>query len=204
MTTSLRAGARFAVAGCTIVLSTIASAQTAGDASGQTLGASVALASLWDDETHLGRGPALGAEFTTPLGGHLRAGVEGGWFRHDRDAGYLAAEGHVLHLMGRASLLIGPRHWRTRPFVGAAAGVSRSTGTLTTTDPFAAPPNTSRRWTLTRPSWDVLVGVRARTSERWVVRPELRAGFVTGSDRGVLEPPLLRLQGGVAVEWALH
>lgn len=201
--TRARAGAS-ALALCLLVAATPAGAQPASAGTdGRTVGLSLAFASLWDDETHLGRGPAVTAELTVPVGGHLRAGVEAGWFGHDRDSGYLAARGHVLHVMGRASLLVGPRHWRTRPFIGGAVGVARSSGTLTLRDPFSTPSEARRPWGLTRGAWDVHLGVRAATGRRWVVRPELHAGAIGGARRtDALEPPLLRLQGGIAVEWA--
>jgi hypothetical protein len=188
-----------------------AAAQVSAAARGTTVGGSVAFASLWDDETHLGRGLALAGEVSVPAGRHARVGVEGGWFGHDRDAGYLRAAGSVASLMARASLLVGPRRWRARPLVGVSAGFARSTGTLTTASPgsgaigaLPTEPAVRRRWTLTRPAWDVHVGVRVAASERLFVRPFLSAGFIGGSGgKGVLEPPLLRLQGGVAVELAL-
>ena len=62
-----------------------------------------------------------------------------------------------------------------------------------------------RPWTLTRPAWDVHVGVRVAASDRLIVRPELRAGFIGGSgDTTALEPPLVRLQAGVAFEWTIR
>jgi hypothetical protein len=191
-------------AACLLIAGAPASAQPAATGTdGRTFGASLALASLWDDETHLGRGPAVTAEFTVPVGGHLRAGVEAGWFGHDRDSGYLAADGHVVHVMGRATVLVGPRHWRTRPFIGGAVGLARSSGTLTFRDAFSTPSEVRSRWGLTRGAWDVHLGVRAAAGRRWVLRPELRAGAIGGTgNTDALQTPLLRLQGGVAVEWA--
>ena len=178
-----------------------ARAQSGG--AGTTAGASAALASLWDDETHLGRGAAFAVETSRSLGPHLRVGAEAGWFGHDRDSGYLAASGDVLHLMGRASWLVGPRAWRTRPFIGGGLGVARSSGTFTTRNPFATPDGTSQSWGLTRLAWELQLGVRGAAAERWILRPEVRVGAIGGTGRtGVLETPLLRLQGGVAVEWA--
>lgn len=173
----------------------------AAPARGPAIGASLSLASLWDDETHLGRGLAVAVDASHPLGPHLRVAVETGWFHHARDAGYLAAGGDVLHLAARAALQMGPRTWRTRPFVGAGIGVARSTGSLTTRDPLALPVELRRSWSLTRPVVELQAGLRTSAS-RWGVRPELRVGFVGGSaEASVLEPPLLRLQGGVAIEW---
>lgn len=178
-----------------------------------TVGGSLAYASLWDDETHLGRGIAASGEVAVPTGRFLRVAAEAGWFGHDRDAGYLAANGTVLSLMGRASLLTGPPGWRARPFVGAGVGVARSTGTLTSRVLILAPggrpepgPDERRSWTLTRFAWEVHLGVRVAATDRIAVRPEIRAGVGGGSTRqpGTLEPPLLRLQGGVAIEWALR
>jgi hypothetical protein len=167
------------------------------------VGGSISAASLWDDETHLGRGLAVATEASMPLGHWVRVGVEAGWFGHDRDSGYLAADGHVLQLMGRGSLLAGPRHWRARPFLGAGLGLARSSGTLTTRDPFGTPAESNRPWGLTRLAWELHTGVRVAAGDRWVLRPELRAGAIGGaSNTRVLETPLLRLQAGVAVEWA--
>ncbi len=199
------------VATCVVAAAPPASAQVGAAIRGTTVGGSAALASLWDDETHLGRGPALAGEVSVPAGRHARVGVEGGWFGHDRDAGYLRADGSVASLVARASLLVGPRRWRARPLVGASAGFARSTGTLTTASPgsgaigaIPTEPDVRQRWTLTRPAWDVHVGVRVAASERLFVRPFLSAGVIGGSgDKGALETPLLRLQGDVAVELAL-
>lgn len=178
-----------------------ARAQSGG--AGTTAGASAALASLWDDETHLGRGAAFAVETSRSLGPHLRVGAEAGWFDHDRDSGYLAADGRVLHVMGRASWLIGPRTWRTRPFIGGGLGLARSTGTLTTRDPFATPDEARQAWGLTRLAWHLHLGVRGAAGARWTLRPELRLGAIGGAGRtSALETPLLHLQGGVAVEWA--
>jgi hypothetical protein len=182
-------------------------AATAG-ANGTTVGGSVALASLWDDETHLGRGAATAAEVSTPLGPHVRAGLDAGWFRHSRDSGYLAARGDVLHLMGRADLLLAPRTWRARPFIGAAVGIARTTGTLSlyTSGAQGALVATSRLpWTHTEPAWNLHLGARIAASPRLAIRPEVAAGAIGRSDApGALELPLLRLQAGVAVEWALR
>lgn len=193
-----------AIAGRLLVAGAPAGAQPASiRADGSTAGVSVSLASLWDDETHLGRGPAVAAEASVPLGAHVRAGVEAGWFGHDRDSGYLAADGDVLHVMGRASLLIGPARWSARPFIGGGLGVARSSGTFTTRDPFVVPHERRQAWQVTGGAWDLHLGVRATAGNRWAIRPEVRAGVIgsAGSSAG-LQTPLLRLQGGVAVEWA--
>lgn len=178
------------------------------DANGMTVGGSVALASIWDDETHLGNGVALTAEGSTPLGPHLRLGAEGGWFWHSRNRGYLAASGNVMHLMGRADLYLAPRTWTVRPFVGAAVGIARTTGalTLSTSGPLGALVATTRvPWTHTQTTWNLHVGTRVASSSRLAVRPEVSVGAIGTSDTaGALELPLLRLQGGVAVEWALR
>lgn len=198
--------ARLLAAAALLVPATAATAQAQpapGAWHDTTIGVSAAAAGVWDDETHLGRGLALAVDASRPLGGHLRAGVEAGWFGHDRDSGYLAADGKVLHLMGRASLLVGPREWRTRPFVGGGLGVARSTGRFTARDPLALPVERRTSWTLTRLAWEVHLGIRGAAGARWAIRPEVRAGVIGGTERTTaLETPLLRLQGGVAVEWA--
>ncbi len=189
-----------------------ASAQTSGAAGGVTVGGSIAIASLFDDETHLGTGVGIAGEATMPLGDYVRLGVDGGWFGHERDAGYLRADGSVTSLMARASLFVGPRAWLARPFIGAGAGLARSTGTLITASPGAGgvgalptEPDVRRSWTLTRPAWDMHLGVRVAAGDRLIVRPELRAGFIGGSgDTTALEPPLVRLQAGVAFEWTIR
>lgn len=186
-----------------LVVGAPAGAQPAhADAAGRTVGASLALASVWDDETHLGRGPAVAAEVTAPLGPHVRVGADVGWFPHRRDSGYLASRGHLLHAMGRASLFAGPARWQTRPFLGAALGLARSTGTLTFRDPFSPTGAEHDPWALTGLAWDVSLGVR-HTAGPWAVRPEVRLGAIgrAGATDG-LETPLLRLQGGMTVEWA--
>lgn len=181
-------------------------AQTAATG-GATVGGSVAIASIWDDETHLGRGLATAAEVSTPLGPYVRAGLDAGWFRHTRDAGYLAAHGDVLHLMGRADLLLAPRTWRARPFIGVAVGLARTSGALTLSR--SAPGGTSTAttrtpWTHTQAAWNLRLGARVAASSRLAVRPEVSVGAIGSTDTaGALELPLLRLQGGVAVEWAL-
>ena len=176
--------------------------------SGTTVGGSLALASVWDDETHLGRGAATAAEISTPLGPHVRAGVDAGWFRHSRDSGYLAARGDVLHLMGRADLFLAPRTWAVRPFVGAAVGIARSTGTLslnTTSLGGASAATTRTPWTHNAVAWNLHLGTRIAVSPRLAIRPEVSAGAIGRSDTpGALELPLLRLQGGVALEWAVR
>jgi hypothetical protein len=192
-----------------LVATGVAHAQPGGaGVNGTTVGGSVAYASLWDDETHLGRGLAVAGELAVPAGAHVRLGAEAGWFRHDRDAGYLAADGTVLSVMARAALLLGPASWRAQPLVGAGIGVARSTGTLSlrSLGPGPGQPTAEdRSWTLNRLAWDVQLGIRVAAGSRLAVRPEVRAGVVGGAgDRGVLEPPLLRLQGGVALEWAVR
>ncbi len=182
-------------------------AATAG-ANGTTVGGSVALASLWDDETHLGRGAATAVEVSTPLGAHVRAGVDAGWFRHSRDSGYLAARGDVLHLMGRADLYVAPRTWTVRPFIGAAVGIARTTGALTlygSGSQGALAATTRTPWTHTKTAWNLHLGARVAARSRLAVRPEVSVGAIGTTDTaGALELPLLRLQGGVAVEWALR
>lgn len=176
--------------------------------SGATVGGSVALASLWDDETHLGRGIATTVEVSTPLGAHVRAGIDAGWFRHSRDSGYLAAHGDVLHLMGRADVFLAPRTWRTRPFIGAAVGITRTSGTLsfnTAGTGGAAATTTRQPWTYTQTAWSLHLGARVAARSRLAVRPEVSLGAIGTSDTaGALELPLLRLQGGVALEWAVR
>lgn len=187
-----------------------AQAQTAAASrvNGTTVGGSLALASIWDDETRLGEGVGLAAEASTPLGRHMRVGVESGWLRHSRSAGYLAATGHVLHLTGRGDLFLAPRTWRARPFIGAALGLARSTGALTlfTSGARGALVATTRvRWTHTQTAWNLHTGARVAASSHLVIRPEVSVGAIGTSDTaGALELPLLRLQGGVAVEWSLR
>lgn len=191
------------VLGTCLLATSPAVAQTLGATTARTIGASVSAASLWDDETHLGRGPAVALDAWTALGPHARVGVEAGWLGHRRDSGYLAADGHALHLTGRGLWQLGPRRWRTRPFVGGGIGLTQSTGTLTTRDPLALPFERDESWRLTRLAWELHLGVRTALGDHWAIRPELRAGAIGGTRRALaIEPPLLRLQGGVAVEWA--
>lgn len=195
---------------CAVVSAAPAAAQTATNTQGISIGGSVALASMWDDETHLGRGPAIAGEVSAPLGEYLRVAIEGGWFGHDRDAGYLRAEGDMATLMGRGTVLLGPSTWRLRPIVGMGVGVARSTGTLTTSSPgngfgnIPTEPDQVRDWTLTRPVWDASLGVRVAAGPRLFLRPELRAGMTSGGSSNAIEPPLLRLQAGIALEWVVR
>lgn len=193
------------VLGTWLLATSPALAQMSGTSTDRTIGASVSAASLWDDETHLGRGAAVALDAWTALGPHGRVGVEAGWLDHRRDSGYLAADGHALHLMGRGVWQLGPRQWRTRPFVGGGIGVARSTGTLTTRDPLALPFEREQSWRLTRFAWELHLGVRAAVGDRWTIRPELRAGAIGGTGRvAAIQPPLVRLQGGVAIERMLR
>ena len=194
-----------------LVTTRAAHAQPAGArVTGATVGGTLAWASLWDDETHLGRGLVAAGEFTASVGTHLRVAAEAGWFGHDRDAGYLAADGTVLSLMGRASVLPGPSSWRARPLLGAGVGIARSTGTLSLQTSVAGPgstqPEIRSSWSLKHLAWELHAGVRVRANGRMAVRPEVRVGVIGGTrgDSGAVEPPLLRLQGGVAFEWAVQ
>lgn len=171
-----------------------------------TIGGSVDVAGLADDETNLGNGVGVAAEASTRLGPFMRVGVEAAGYRHSRNSGYLAASSTLWHLLGRADLLLAPQGWRARPFVGTALGVAHSTGTLSvytfgprgTTETMVRLP-----WTHTKPAWDLHLGVRIAASPRLAVRPELSAGMIATADTpGTLELPLLRLRAGVAVEWA--
>ena len=200
----------------TLLLATTcaAHAQPAGSGvNGATIGGALAWAALWDDETHLGRGPTAAGEMATSVGNHVRIAAEAAWFGHDRDAGNLAADGTVLSLMGRASVLLGPPAWRARPLLGAGVGIAHSTGTLTFHASGPGPggraepgPEVRRSWTLNHLAWELHAGVRLKATDRVAVRPEVRAGIMGGTrrDGGALEPPLLRLQGGVAFEWAVR
>lgn len=52
-----------------------------------------------------------------------------------------------------------------------------------------------------RMAWALHVGVR-NSHGRWAIRPEVHVGAIGGAGAvDGLETPLLRLQGGVAVEW---
>lgn len=205
MTRLLTAG--LLVVSCAVVGAGPAAAQSTSNTQGLSIGGSVALVSVWDDETHLGRGPAIAAEVSAPIGEYLRVAIEGGWFGHNRDAGYLRAEGDVATLMGRGMVLLGPSTWRTRPIIGVGVGVARSTGTLTTSSPgsgfgnIPTEPDQVRNWTLTRPVWDAVLGVRVAAGPRLFLRPEVRAGMTSGGSSNVIEPPLLRVQAGIALEW---
>src|SRR5262245_27263270 len=67
---------------------------TAANAFAQT---SVAVAGgyseMWDDETFLGRGPAVSGGIAQGIGRHLSLEGEVAASSHHRDAGYLAADG---------------------------------------------------------------------------------------------------------------
>lgn len=171
------------------------------------------MATLWDDETFLGRGPSIGVGVSVPVGGRLSVEAEGNWSSLHRDSGYLAADSRLLSATGRVSLGFRDRSKRVRPFVSAGATLFRSTGHFTRTIIAAGPDlrpmnaGTERQdWKPTSVGgWEFGAGAEVRATRRLTIRPEARWAF-TGSDPsfrpGSLEPPLFGIRGGVTFLWS--
>ncbi len=184
----------------------------AGAASGLELSAGAGWGSVWDDETMLGRGVPLTGSAGWLIGERLLLSGELDWFKHTRDAGYLAADGNVVSAFGRASYLFGAPTSRVRAVAGAGLGIMHSTGTLTTSfgafGPDGRPipsPDVRRQWTLTGPAYDLHGGVRIALRPRLVLRPEVQwrvtFGDVTSS---AIEPPLVKIRTMVHLDVRLR
>jgi hypothetical protein len=185
-----------------------AHAQTQPAADGPIVSVSSGWASLWDDETMLGRGVPLGAGFGWPIGDHAVASVDGEWFHHTRDSGYLAVTGNASSVEGNGTWLFGDARRGLRPLVSGSAGVLHSTGTLTTRSVVVGPggmpasgPSIETPWSMTKIVLGVSAGARIRLSGHLAVRPELRWRSTMGSSRSsAIEPPLLGLGAVVRLE----
>ncbi len=97
----------------------------------QTIFGGAGVASVWDDETFLGRGLMVSGGVAQPLGRHAAVEGEVAFARHRRDSGYLAAEGTPIVGTARLAWLFQPPESRARVFASAGASVVHSTGTLT-------------------------------------------------------------------------
>ena len=180
-------------------------------AEAQTVIGGVGIASSWDDETFLGRGPAVSGGVAQPLGRHTAVEGELAWLRQVRDAGYLAASGTPLVGTARLAWLFQSPGSHARPFASAGLAVMHSSGTLTTRSTVRGPrglpverPASQRAWSLTRPAFEVGAGVSIASGGRMAIRPELRWLFTRGpSPASAIEPPIWMIRGGVTVEWRL-
>ena len=170
----------------------------------------VGLASLWDDETFLGRGLLLSGGVAVPLGSHAIVEGELAWASHHRDSGYLAADGTPIIGMARLSWLFRPAAARVRPFAGAGLGVVHSTGFLTTRTTLLGPngfpidgPSIRTDWSLTQPAVEFGAGVTVASGERLWFRPAFRWTSTTSQSRGALEPPLWLPRFDLTIGWRL-
>jgi hypothetical protein len=136
----------------------------------QTIFGGAGVASLWDDETFLGRGLVVAGGVAQPLGRHAAVEGELAWGRHLRDSGYLAVEGTPLVGTARLAWLFQRPESRARIFASAGAALVHSTGTLTMRSVVLGPggrpidgPAERRDWSLTRPAFELGTGVSIRT-----------------------------------------
>jgi opacity protein-like surface antigen len=177
-----------------------------------TLYGAASVATLWDDETFLGRGPMVSGGIAQPIGGHLRVEGELAWATHHRDAGYLVANGTPLIGTARLSYAFQRPASRLRAFASAGLAVVHSTGTLTTRTILAGPggfpvegPSVRRDWSLTKPAFEVGAGVTIASGDRLSWRPEFRwtSTVGTASSQTGVEPPVWTIRAGLAVEWRM-
>jgi opacity protein-like surface antigen len=202
---------RNGMAGVMVMVAMLAAAPDAVQA--QTIFGGVGVASLWDDETLLGRGPLVSGGVAWPLGRHAVVEGELAWARHVRDSGYLAVEGTPLVGTARFAWLFQGPESRARVFASAGVGVVHSTGTLTMRSVIPGPdgrpvdgPSERRDWSLTQPSFELGTGVSIRTGQRVSIRPEVR-WTTTAADpsaRSTLEPPIWIIRAGVTLEWRMR
>jgi hypothetical protein len=172
------------------------------------LSAGAGWGSLWDDETLLGRGLPVAAGIGWLLGERVRVAADVDWLAHSRDAGYLAADGDLIRVLGRATYLFGAPGSRVRPLAGAGLGVMRSTGKLVMRsvlpgqNGFPTPgPSVESPWESTAGVFELHGGVRIAVNRRAAIRPEFRWGSSIGSSAGTgIEPPFLHMQAIVNVD----
>lgn len=172
--------------------------------------AGVGMATVWDDETFLGRGLLLSGGIAKPVGSHAVVEGELSWSSHHRDSGYLAADGTLIIGMGRLSWLFRSANSRVRPFASAGLGVVHSTGFLTSRSSLVgangfpiAGPSIRTDWSLTDPAVELGTGVTIAAGERISFRPAVRWTSTTQSSRGALEPPLWLPRLELTVGWRL-
>jgi len=176
----------------------------------------LAVTTQTDDETSLGRGALVSAGAATMATRHLRVEGEISIGRHERggaDAGRLEATGTPIVGTVRAAWLFGSPTSGARPFVSAGPMLTHSRGefrwTPITPDPDGRPvegPVSKENWRVTKPGFEVGLGLELRGKGRMWWRPELRfsgtqgnADYSPGAD--VLEIPILTLRGGLTVIW---
>ena len=171
--------------------------------------AGAGLATLWDDETFLGRGILLSGGVATPLGNHAAVEGELAWASHHRDSGYLAADGTPIVGMARLAWRFRSAASRVRPFASAGLGVVHSTGFLTTRTILVGAngfpiegPSIRTDWSLTQPVLELGAGVSIASGEQLWFRPAARWTSTTeSSSRGTLEPPLWLPRLELTVGW---
>jgi hypothetical protein len=168
--------------------------------------------SMWDDETFLGRGPAIAAGIAQPIGKDLQVEGEFTWASHHRDAGYLVADGRLLSGAGRLVYLFRSPEARGRPFVGAGAAVVRSDGHFLTRNfgpPRLGAPTGSLAeragWSLVRGALEVSTGVAIAASSKLTIRPEVRSTWTAAGKPGalVLQSPIWMFRFAVGVGWRI-
>jgi hypothetical protein len=184
-----------------VLIGAVPPAHAQSAARGVELSAGGGWGSLWDDETMLGRGLSLGGGVARTVGDKLRLAADVDWLDHDRDSGYLASEGRMTGVFGRATYLFRAPSARVRPLAGASLGLLHSTGTLTMRSfnpliPQAGQePDRVMPWSLTRTAFDIHGGVGVRLNPRVALRPEVRWRATFGSAASTsLEPPLVNIE----------
>ena len=190
-----------------VLIGAVAPAHAQSAARGVEFSAGGGWGSLWDDETMLGRGLSLGGGIARVVGDKLRLAAEVDWLDHDRDSGYLASEGRMAGVFGRATYLFRGPSARVRPLAGAGLGFLRSTGTLTVRSFNPLIPQSGQEpdrvmpWSLTRTAFDFHGGVGVTLSPRVALRPEVRWRATFGSAPTTsLEPPLVNIQALVYLD----
>ena len=177
-------------------------------ASSFELSAGAGWGSLWDDETMLGRGVPVAGGIGWLIGERVRVAADVDWLAHSRNAGYLAADGDLIRVLGRATYLFGAPGSRVRPLAGAGLGVMRSTGKLAMPSIVmgqngfpALGPRVETPWESTAGVFELHGGVRIAVHRRAAIRPEFRWGGSIGSTSGTgIEPPFLHMQAIVNVD----
>jgi hypothetical protein len=177
-----------------------------------TLFGGASVASFYDDETFLGRGPMVSGGIAQPLGAHARVEGELAWATHHRDSGYLAADGTPLVRTARLSYVFRPPAARMRPFASAGVSLVHSTGHFTTRTILAGPggfpvegPSVRREWWLTKPAFEAGAGVMIASGGGLSLRPEIRWTSTIGdaSSQTGVATPIWAMRLGLAIEWRL-
>jgi opacity protein-like surface antigen len=172
----------------------------------------VSAASLWDDETFLGRGPMVSGGIAQSIGGHARVEGELAWATHHRGAGYLAADGTPFMGTARLAFAFPPPGARLRPFASAGLAIVHSTGHFTTRTILPGPggfpvegPSVRRDWSLTKPAFEVGAGVTIASGDRLSLRPEFRWTSTVGDDlsQSGVAAPIWAVRTGLTIEWRL-